>query len=153
MLILTLSFFFFSIDFLVKRILEQNLTYNHLYPVIGNILHIRLVHNTGIAFGLFKDKTIILTLAGIIFIVVFTVWIIKEYSRFNLRQKIFMSMVLGGGLGNLYDRIVYGFVIDYIDLGWWPVFNLADSFISIGCVLFLLNHLLVSRNSGLSGKD
>lgn len=46
-----------------------------------------------------------------------------------------LSMILGGGLGNLFDRVNMGYVVDFIDVGFWPVFNLADSFVSIGAVM------------------
>ena len=51
-------------------------------------------------------------------------------------------MILGGALCNLYDRIFSGYVVDYIDLGWWPVFNLSDSLISVGCTLMVITYLI-----------
>jgi signal peptidase II len=143
-------------DFLVKKIVLQTLSYNQPRQVIEGIVYLRLVYNRGIAFGLFKDKTVIFTVLGAVFLLLFIFWLYKTRHKHRFRDKLFLSMVLGGGLNNLYDRIYFGYVIDYIDLTWWPVFNLSDSFITLGCVFFVISMFLEyakNKKQNLSTKE
>lgn len=136
MLIFFLSLLFFSIDFFLKKFIQVYLPYDTAFSLIKHIADIRVVHNRGAAFGILQAKTPLLIFMGVVFLLVFIFWIIK--ATHSLREKIFLSMILGGALCNLYDRVVFGYVIDYIDLGWWPVFNLSDTFITLGCIFFII---------------
>lgn len=86
--------------------------------------------NTGMVFGLFKGYNFLFILITLI-IVLFIGYILLKDGRLSY------SFILGGAIGNLMDRLVFGFVRDFIDLKIWPVFNLADSFIVIG-ILFVI---------------
>ena len=99
-----------------------------------------LVHNTGIAFGFFKDQGIVFIIIPIIAIIllVFNVFYYRQNDEALSRPYIIaFSLILGGAIGNLIDRIMYGYVIDFIDFRIWPVFNIADSAITIGAVIIL----------------
>ncbi len=85
------------------------------------------VENTGAAFGILKDSTYLLTIASLI-----AVFFIVKYFRF---YPFALSLILGGTIGNLIDRIFLGHVVDFIDLKVWPVFNIADSANTIGFIL------------------
>jgi len=109
-------------------------------PVVRNILHFTLVHNTGIAFGLFKNQ-------GVLFIgvslaaVLFFSWLLffhRESSLLDRLSIVAFSLIISGAIGNLIDRLQYGFVVDFIDFRVWPVFNVADSAITIGACIFIL---------------
>ena len=108
-------------------------------PIIHNILHFTLVHNTGIAFGLFKDHGIVfiiipITLIGLL---VFNIYFNHHDQDLTLSYIIAFALILGGAIGNLIDRIFIGHVIDFIDFRIWPVFNLADSAITVGAGLLM----------------
>lgn len=135
-LFLFLSLFFFLVDFFVKKSAEVYLSPGRSYPLVKGLLSLTLVHNRGAVFGLFSGRTSFLIGAGLFLVIFFIFWLRKEQAR--LRDKFFLSMILGGAVSNLYDRIFLGYVVDYIDLGWWPVFNLSDSFITIGCLFFIV---------------
>lgn len=113
-----------------------------LDQLLKNLLktsNVPLITNTGSAFGLFKGFN-----TGLIFIsVVFIGLVIYLYDQIPNIKILFVSigMLLGGVVGNLIDRVYLGHVIDFIDFGWWPAFNIADSFIVIGAVLFLWFYL------------
>ena len=94
------------------------------------------VQNTGATWGLFQDSnTIFIWLSIIAF-----GFLLYFYDSFSTTtEKICYVLLLAGLWGNLIDRVSYGFVIDFIDFGWWPVFNIADSCISIGIIVFLLH--------------
>ena len=139
MLIAGLTLIFFFLDFFLKKYISAHFAFNTPSPLIGEIVCLRVVHNTGVAFGLLQGKTVFVIASGLLFILFFIVFILKE--EHTLPRKVFLSMILGGALCNLYDRLFLGYVVDYIDLGWWPVFNLSDSLISVGCTLMVITYL------------
>tara|TARA_Y100000590_G_scaffold334063_1_gene380046 strand:- start:1572 stop:2060 length:489 start_codon:yes stop_codon:yes gene_type:complete len=117
---------------------------------INNFLNIILVWNSGIGFGLFQfDETFIY---NAITILVFIINLIIIYFLLNSESfhKILFAMILGGSFGNLYDRIYYSAVPDFIDLNYngyhWFVFNVADIFISIGIFVLIFHEIFRKKN-------
>ncbi len=97
-------------------------------------LHLNYVQNTGAAFGMMQGGNLILIVITLLIIgYVLKSW--KELCAYGPMVKWGLILILSGALGNLYDRITLGFVVDFIDLRVWPVFNAADSFITVGGVL------------------
>ena len=110
-------------------------------PVIKGFFNLTYVRNTGVAFGLFPDQRLFLILIGII--VCFLVVYYRERSgNTNLLLNVYLGLILGGSLGNLFDRVVYGYVTDYMDFRVFPVFNLADMCINLGVILIILNFIV-----------
>lgn len=107
------------------------------------------VYNTGAAFGLFRDKTFILTMIALVAVVVLLAYGLMIHRRFpffdGLLSRISLGLVLGGTAGNLIDRIRLGYVTDFIDFTYWPAFNVADSAITIGVILFAYSLLRPAR--------
>lgn len=134
--ILFLSAIIFLIDGVVKRQLETHMTLSQSIPLIPNILHITLVHNTGSAMGLWQGKNavfaVISAFATIAFIAFF--W---QYSKSSRLLRICSGLILGGAFSNLFDRLYYKYIVDYIDIRIWPVFNLSDSCITVGFALIV----------------
>lgn len=121
-------------------------------PLIRNVVHFTLVFNTGIAFGLFKNQGIIFVIIAVIAIVllIYNIYYYFQHEKVLSRTYIVaVSLILGGAIGNLIDRIYYGQVIDFIDLRIWPVFNIADSAITIGAILFVVKCIPLSSKSDL----
>lgn len=105
------------------------------FQLIPGILHFNLVKNTGIGFGLLEEKNIIL-----IFITVLIIGLLVYYFKYLSEDKhsnAALCMITAGAVSNLIDRIFLGNIIDFIDFQIWPVFNLADSFITLG-IIFLI---------------
>jgi len=126
------------IDRVTKLFFSELLSFGESLPVIRNVLHMTLVHNTGIAFGFFKNQGIVFIVIPIvaIFLLVFNIYYYRQNNEALSRVYIVaFSLILGGAIGNLIDRIVYGHVIDFIDFRVWPVFNIADSAITIGAIM------------------
>lgn len=126
------------IDRLTKLFFSDLLMHGESLPIIRNVLHMTMVHNTGIAFGFFKDygATFIVIPIVAIFLLAFNIYYYRQNNEALSRAYIVaFSLILGGAIGNLIDRIVYGYVIDFIDFRIWPVFNIADSAITIGAIL------------------
>jgi signal peptidase II len=130
----------FSLDFFIKRYLAINFSFQSI-PVIKNIFHITVVFNAGAAFGILKGKTSFLIYASLIFILIFLFFMRSENKK-NLFFAVGCGLILGGAFSNLYDRIFIGFVIDYIDLRIWPVFNLSDTCICVGVGLLILDSFI-----------
>jgi len=115
-------------------------------PVIHNILHFTLVHNTGIAFGLFKNQGILFVIVSMLAILFFA-WFLysrRQEEDFSKLSIFAFSLIIGGALGNLIDRLQFGFVIDFIDFRIWPVFNIADSAITIGALILVVKCIPLS---------
>lgn len=149
-----ISFFLFLRFLLLSFLIElQNffvglLEYGESLPIINNILHMTLVHNTGIAFGFFKDQGVVFIIVPIIAIIllIFNIYYYRQTDgALSLSYIIAFSLILGGAFGNLIDRVAYGYVIDFIDFRVWPVFNVADSAITIGAVIIAIKCFLLSE--------
>jgi len=136
------SLVFLIIDQIIKFYLSSKMILNQSTILIKNFLNINYVRNTGAAFSLFRDRTWLLIIIGIIAVISLMIYINKlgdlnDYDMFSY------SLLLGGILGNLIDRIIHGYVIDYISLNifgyHFPVFNFADVCIVVGVGLILIS--------------
>ena len=137
-LAIMVTFLVVFVDRLSKLFFSDLLIYGESLPIIRNVLHMTMVHNTGVAFGFFKDQGITFIVIPIVaaVLLVFNIYYYRQNNEALSRTYIVaFSLILGGAIGNLIDRIAYGHVIDFIDFRVWPVFNIADSAITIGAVL------------------
>ena len=144
MYFLTIIFLIFFLDRYFKNQVINNLSDHKLY--LNNFLNLDLTWNTGIGFGLLStNSTIIYSLITILIGVIISLLIIMGLSLARF-EKIVFSIIIGGAIGNLYDRVVFNAVPDFIDIHYknfhWFTFNLADIFITIGIMLYLLITLL-----------
>lgn len=112
--------------------------------VVGTVVEFTLVRNSQSAFGLWQGSTAPLTVITAL-VAVFLVWVLRSATdRWSITAY---SLILGGALGNMIDRVtrapggISGAVIDFMKVGWWPVFNIADSAITIGATLAILRSL------------
>ena len=100
------------------------------------------VKNQGIIFGLFCNEKTRIFIIFFSFIAIFFIFLaILKLKKTEKYHQFSLGLIVGGTTGNLIDRIKFGYVIDFINLHFWPVFNFADAFISIGVVLFLIKYL------------
>ncbi len=136
----------FSFDRLSKiKIIELLLENNSLY--INDFINLDLVWNTGIGFGLLSsDSNLIYNfITGIICIVI--MFLIYLILKSRMIDKVLFSLILGGALGNVYDRLTYFAVPDFIDIHYknfhWFTFNIADIFITIGILFFITKDLIL----------
>jgi signal peptidase II len=135
-------------DQLSKMWIRSNLVVGQSLPETG---FFRLTHiqNTGAAFGLFQGHSFALTIVALVGIVVLLVYALLIYRRFpildNLLGKSALGLVLGGTVGNLIDRLHLGYVTDFIDVGFWPAFNIADSAIVVGVIMLAYSLYFLAR--------
>ena len=125
------------LDRLTKILFSTILLPGESFPVIRKVFHFTLVHNTGIAFGLFRDNGFVFLVIPVIAIVLlgYNIYYYHKFGELDQFYIVAFSLILGGAIGNLIDRILIGHVIDFIDLRVWPVFNIADSAITIGAII------------------
>jgi signal peptidase II len=130
-------------DQLTKRIVTGQLALDQGSHVAGPFW-IHHVQNSGIAFGLFSGATAaVIALTGIA-----VAWMLLFFARSGSRHPVLpvaLGLVIGGSVSNLLDRVRLGYVTDFLDLRYWPAFNLADSFIVIGVVILLTALVFAER--------
>ena len=132
----------FLLDILTKNYIQNKIMYGDQVEITSFLTFVHF-QNPGAAFSFLSDQggwqryfLIVISLLAVIYIP----WLINQYKK-NMLIVIGLLLILGGAIGNLYDRISYGYVIDFIYFHiaefYWPAFNVADSAISIGVLLFL----------------
>lgn len=134
------------LDRWTKLLIHSRFELNESVPVIDGFFNITYVRNTGVAFGIFSSisapaKSVLLSVFTAVAAIVVVVYSIRSPIRNRLLQ-VALGFILGGALGNLYDRLAYGYVIDFLEFYvgsyHWPSFNVADSAISTGVLLLAM---------------
>ena len=138
----------FGLDHLTKWLVVQHLAFDEQWPSSGPVT-IHYIRNRGAAFGLFPQlQTVFLVVAVIV-----SLYIIIAGPRFAsaLWAQVTLGAILGGAIANAVDRFVQGYVVDFVDLHRWPVFNLADSAIVVGIVVAVLTFGRAANGEATSG--
>ena len=141
----------FGLDQVTKWVAQASLVFFRPVDVISGMLSFELVHNYGAAYGIFQGQRVFLLSVGFLVIggIVFfhKHFVQSNYSRFAL------IFLLGGALGNVCDRLFLGYVVDFIDIRIFPVFNLADVSIDIAVGLFVIEMIVMwRREKKLNGR-
>lgn len=126
---------------IVKNIYASNLT------VIEGIMEFTYVENKGGAYGIGNDSTLMFIIVNIVIITLITKFILSKKNDISTYVLVSLGLILAGGIGNLIDRIFRGFVVDFIDFSpliRFPVFNIADICIFLGCVFIIANFIINS---------
>jgi signal peptidase II len=139
------------LDQLSKYLVRINLSYGESAPAIDGLFHFEHVHNYGAAWGMFSGQQIPLIIFSVL-VTGFMLFSAREISGHGKIPSIGFGMIFGGAIGNLIDRIWQGYVTDFIDMDTpfrvietFPVFNIADSALTIGVVMMLLSLILNKR--------
>ncbi|WP_440993491.1 signal peptidase II [Cysteiniphilum litorale] len=140
-----LSIIVIIIDLGTKYLASQNLTYGQPIEILP-FFNLTLLHNYGAAFSFLSNanttwQVIVLSAIALIVAIVILIWLARLPKNKNLTACA-LSLILGGALGNVYDRMIHGYVVDFLDFHinnyHWPAFNIADSAICIGAVILIL---------------
>jgi len=133
--VLALSSLVVIVDRLTKYLLFRNLSEGKSVRVVPGLFHITLVLNSGAAFGLFKGRSVFFMVSSVLVIALIFLYLWRGSCR-EILVMTALGLILGGAVGNLIDRVLFGYVIDFLDFRIWPVFNIADASITIGaCIL------------------
>ncbi|TMD72268.1 MAG: signal peptidase II [Chloroflexi bacterium] len=130
----------FALDRVTKSLVAAQIDYGTEVPVIGHLVGITNVRNSGAAFGFAPAGASIFLIASIVVSIGLVIYVARNPG--TPWNDGVLGLIMGGTLGNGYDRIVHGTVTDFINFHFWPVFNVADSAISIGVVLMIASFLL-----------
>lgn len=120
-----------GVDQLVKLLIVENFTLFESIE-IWNFIHLTYIHNTGAAFGILEGARFAFVLFNVILLVA-AIWAWRK--PWMGRYKLSVSLIIAGALGNCIDRLFRGYVVDFIDLSYWPIFNIADIAVVCGTIL------------------
>ena len=145
---LWLSLLVVVLDQVTKLWIASNLQYNMPIAVLPSFIDLRLLHNEGAAWSFLATaggwQRWFLTGLAIVVSIILVIWLSRLKQRDYL-LAVALALVLGGAVGNVIDRMIYGYVIDFIDVYYntwhWPAFNLADSAISLGAIILIIDAL------------
>ena len=149
------------LDQVSKALVQQSLALHETRSVIDGVLSLTHVRNRGAAFGLLSDADLpfqaaLFAVVSVAALVAIVVYALRLPPRSGL-PRAGLSLILAGAIGNLIDRALLGYVIDFVDVYWrshhWPAFNVADSAITLGVVLLLLDSLVSPQPSKAGLQD
>ena len=131
-----------ALDQATKVVASSRLETGESISVLGDFIRLTLVHNTGAAFGLFPGSRVPFIIVSVLAIGVVLYLFLRDTYR-SAWNRTLLGCILGGASGNLVDRVRLGWVVDFIDVGYgtarWPVFNVADSAVTLGVLLLAWN--------------
>lgn len=129
-------------DIVTKQLAVHYLSGIDTLPVISGVFHLTYVENAGVAFGLFKDARIFFIIVSIIVLVLISVFFKTSKNR-SAWLKLGTALVFAGAIGNLIERVMNGYVVDFLDfcLFHFPVFNVADIAVCVGVVMLAIHYL------------
>lgn len=133
-----------ALDQLSKWLVVQNLPLGASQEILGPLLRLHYVQNTGAAWSLFRDSTFMLAVFSVLLLALLAVWFWLTASE-HVGQRLALSMVMSGALGNMVDRFRLGYVVDFLELPHWPVFNVADMLLCCGVAVLAVLILLEEK--------
>jgi signal peptidase II len=128
----------FAIDQILKHLIHKFMFLGQTIPLVNDVVKLTYVRNTGAAFSLFVGFSSYLAIVGLV-VTAAVVYFHYRVPAKNLLIQAGLACLLGGSIGNLADRLVRSYVIDYIDITIWPVFNFADIMINVGVIMLAFN--------------
>ncbi len=155
MRVLILSLGVILLDQVTKLTVRFSFAYGIPHNIVGDFIRLTYIENPGMAFGIrFANQTFFVIFASLATVIVFVYIVRAQNERLLLRAA--LALIFGGAVGNLIDRLLYGKVVDFIDVGIgatrWPIFNLADSAVTIGMCIIVVFALFV-RGPGQGETD
>ena len=117
-------------------------------PIEGPLINLTYLENRGAAFGILQDKRLFFLLITIAIVCYLLYYFYKSYKTNPTILNISLSMIIAGALGNFYDRLINGYVVDFIEFSFFnfPVFNIADIFVTLGCALMIIYIIFIHED-------
>lgn len=138
MMIGTIIILVLALDQMTKFLIRANFIVGETLPMIPDILHLTYVRNTGAAFSMFRNMPVVTVGFPILMVILCLAASVYFYRRKERIPAALCALISAGGMGNLIDRLMLGYVTDMIDFRAFPVFNVADIAVTVGCVLLAL---------------
>lgn len=138
-----------AIDQIIKKAVVSTMALYETIPVIQDVFHITYIHNTGAAFSMMDGMRIVLIMLPLVLVCAALIYMFIKRKTGHPLLMTSVALIAGGGIGNLIDRISMGFVVDYLDFRVFPIFNMADICVCVGCGLLILYILFIDgRKNG-----
>lgn len=143
-----------AVDQALKFIVVNTLEIGQSVPLIEGVFHFTYIQNFGAAFSIFQNKQIFLISVTAVVMVAAAVILFKNINKFSKLIILSLTFIIGGGIGNLIDRVRLGFVVDYLDFNLinYPVFNFADCCVVVGSIALVVGVFLADRDEKKRGK-
>lgn len=138
--LLPITIFLVGLDQWTKALIRRNLVFNDAlvpFPQLGSFVRIVNWRNTGAAFGIFQGMNLVFTVIAFVIILVIVLYF-PQIPRSDYFFRLALALQLSGAVGNLIDRLARGYVTDFISIGSFPVFNIADSCITMGVIVLMI---------------
>lgn len=126
------------LDQILKQLVRVTMELNQSIPVWNQVFHLTYIQNYGAAFSMLQNQRLLLLATTSILILGMSGYLVWKHRTLHPWIKLSMSLIIGGGIGNLIDRVLLHYVVDYIDFRVFPVFNAADIAVTVGCGLLIL---------------
>ena len=126
------------LDFVSKQFVISGMELDQVISVIPGVFDLHHIRNYGAAFSTMQNKRIFLIASTVIMMAALCVYAVKMGQKISKAERIALAMIVGGGIGNLIDRIFLGYVTDFLDIHIIPIFNIADCFVTVGCFLLVI---------------
>ena len=148
-LLLFITLPLYLVDQVTKWLVLRFISTDEFVPVISGFFYLVQVHNTGAAFGMLKNNNLFFMILASVALVLVAIFA-RRGAFADAPSRVGAALLVSGVLGNLTDRILHGYVVDFLDLilpwyGHWPAFNVADSAICAAAALFLISGFLASE--------
>lgn len=137
-------------DSLVKLLVRRTMYCGQTIPVIEGVFNLTYVQNRGAAFSMFSGRGSMIMVITFLALCV-AVWYMEKHKDDHWTLLLALELIISGGAGNLIDRAAFGFVTDMFDMHFWPVFNIADIAICVGCG-FLILYMFVFEKTSAAGE-
>ena len=126
------------LDIVSKQLVISGMELEQAISVIPGVFDLRYIRNYGAAFSIMQNKRIFLIAVTVVMMAALCVYAVKMGNRISKAERIALAMIVGGGIGNLIDRVFFGYVTDFLDIHIIPIFNVADCFVTVGCILLVI---------------
>ena len=140
------------LDQIVKVATDRMMVPGESIPVIENVFHLTYVRNTGAAFSILQSHRSLLILFSAFLVILLLTFFIRKGKELPVLLNVAATAIISGGIGNMIDRILRGYVVDTFDFRMWPVFNVADISVCVGCALLLIYVIFFDRKNPESGE-
>ncbi|MDO4552197.1 MAG: signal peptidase II [Bacillota bacterium] len=139
----------FALDRITKHLVMAEMELQQSIPIFPDVFHITYIHNYGAAFSLLEGRQMLLIVITAVVMLVLLFFLIRNLRDLSTCEIWALSLILGGGIGNLWDRVQLGYVPDFLNfcLIEFPVFNVADISVCCGCGLLFLSLLVLEPRS------
>lgn len=140
-----------AVDQVTKALVSALVAPGSSVTLIPHVLSITHTTNKGAAFGLLAGSGQIVFWSALVVVAIMLIWFYRAHEQKNVWSFIALGLMIGGAVGNLVDRIFRGRIVDFIDVGWWPVFNMADIAIVAGVIMLIV--VMVLEMAGRGAKE